>query len=182
MQPSFESTTESWRSAISSGSPALLEMEFLRILSRYWDKVDVGGPEDCWNWTACTTHFGYGNFWNGHRLINSHRFSWVIHHGPITNGLWVLHKCDNPKCCNPAHLELGTPSKNLLDACDRGRKICNKPICANGHEMTPENSLQRSDNRTARCRICGRTNGRKSWFKRQGKNVPPKTRADYQGA
>jgi hypothetical protein len=51
----------------------------------------------------------------------SHRAAWKLTHGPIPDGLQVLHRCDNPPCCNPAHLFLGTQQDNIADMHKKGR-------------------------------------------------------------
>ncbi len=56
-----------------------------------------------------------GTYWYAHRL------AWLIFYGPIPKGKWVLHKCDNPPCCNPAHLFLGTTQDNTADRDAKGR-------------------------------------------------------------
>lgn len=53
--------------------------------------------------------------------IPTHRVSWILHHGEIKGGLWVLHKCDNPKCINIDHLFLGTALENSLDMRNKKR-------------------------------------------------------------
>ena len=53
--------------------------------------------------------------------IAAHRLSWILNVGPIPRGLWVLHKCDNPPCCNPDHLFLGTNRDNVTDRDKKGR-------------------------------------------------------------
>ncbi len=53
----------------------------------------------------------------------AHRASWQISFGPIPDGLQVLHTCDNPPCCNPAHLFLGTQLDNIYDMCAKGRHV-----------------------------------------------------------
>lgn len=88
---------------------------------RFWPKVNKEGafhsPElgRCWEWTASTIHTGYGRFSIGARSIASHRASWQFAYGPIPEGLCVLHRCDNPPCCNPEHLFLGTHADNAQD-------------------------------------------------------------------
>ena len=89
-------------------------------MDRFWSKVKKAGPDDCWEWQAATTG-GYGRFmFNGKPHIAS-RFAFELTHGDIPHGQVVRHTCDNPKCCNPAHLVLGTQKENLHDAITRGR-------------------------------------------------------------
>lgn len=88
---------------------------------RFWSKVDVGEPGECWEWLAGKSH-GYGAFWIHNKHQRAHRVSWVLTFGPIPRGLCVCHKCDNPGCCNPYHLFLGTPSDNRQDAVQKGRR------------------------------------------------------------
>jgi hypothetical protein len=88
---------------------------------RFWDKVEKS--DGCWNWTASCNGPGYGQIRPGgcgNQLL-AHRVSWEIHHGPIPDGLCVLHDCDNPPCVNPAHLFLGTKGDNTRDMHAKGR-------------------------------------------------------------
>lgn len=66
---------------------------------------------------------GYGALWD--RSINNnrtaHRLAWEFARGPIPEGQWVLHRCDNPPCCNPSHLFLGTQTENDADRTTKGR-------------------------------------------------------------
>jgi len=64
---------------------------------------------------------GYGGFWDGSRVVAAHRFAWGMEHGSIPEGLHILHRCDNPPCCNPPHLYLGTNADNVADRVSRGR-------------------------------------------------------------
>lgn len=94
-------------------------------LNRFWSKVSVGAPDECWEWTGCRHTKGYGDFSAGGKHIRAHRFSWIIANGEISTGLSVLHRCDNPPCINPSHLFLGTVRENILDMIHKGR--ANKP-------------------------------------------------------
>jgi hypothetical protein len=91
-------------------------------ISRFWDKVAVRGPDDCWEWQAGCFKRGYGAFaFDGHKPGYAHRFSYELHHGPIPEGMRVLHECDNPPCVNPKHLRAGTQKDNIQDAVNKDR-------------------------------------------------------------
>jgi hypothetical protein len=95
------------------------------VEERFWRYVDKTGP--CWVWTGAKSDLGYGNFTSllGDRL--THRLSWMFCNGPIPDGLSVLHRCDNPPCCNPDHLFLGTQLENIHDAIAKGRMSNDHP-------------------------------------------------------
>lgn len=86
-------------------------------LRRFWSKVRK--TESCWLWIAATTK-GYGQF---HHLDEryAHRVSWVLAHGPVPDGMRVLHHCDTPLCVNPSHLFLGTARDNTADMVSKRR-------------------------------------------------------------
>jgi hypothetical protein len=86
---------------------------------RFWSKVDVCGPDECWEWTAYRLPAGYGTF--GRPTTTTHRIAWQLTNGPIPEGMFVCHKCDNPPCVNPAHLFVGTQQDNLRDMWSKGR-------------------------------------------------------------
>lgn len=118
----------------------------------------------CWLWTAGLGGSGYGALRYG-TPTRAHRVSYMVFVGPITDGLFVCHRCDTPLCVNPDHLFLGTAKDNAVDAMRKGR-LCHQhqTHCANGHERTPENVhvFQRKRSTVTLCKICCRVNATKS--------------------
>lgn len=86
---------------------------------RFWQSVDQSG--DCWLWTAGVDKDGYGRIRVNGAQQRTHQVSYVLHYGPIPDGMWVLHRCDNPRCVRPDHLFLGTSQDNVADRTTKGR-------------------------------------------------------------
>jgi hypothetical protein len=84
------------------------------IEQRFWSKVNLKGPNECWEWKA-NLRKGYGMFRISNKIVSAHRVSWTMLRGDIPEGLLVLHKCNNEKCVNPNHLYLGTHGDNVTD-------------------------------------------------------------------
>src|SRR3990167_1944062 len=83
--------------------------------SRFWQKVDKHGPDECWPYTGASGSTGYGMFWLDGKNVHANRAAWLLTNGPIPDGINVLHECDNPPCVNPVHLFLGTDMDNVHD-------------------------------------------------------------------
>lgn len=98
---------------------------------KFWPKVnkDPNHPKGCWEWMGKKAYNGRNNKYIrgvirvNNKFIKVHRISYNLHYGEIPPGLEVCHKCDNPLCVNPDHLELGTHQKNMEDCVHRGRLI-----------------------------------------------------------
>jgi len=94
------------------------------LADRFWKKVNVSDSTQCWEWKAYTLKSGYGWMYVGDRKSNfSHRVSALLNGliDTLDSKLHVLHRCDNPKCCNPSHLFLGTNADNVADRVSKGR-------------------------------------------------------------
>jgi hypothetical protein len=91
------------------------------VEQRFRPKVDKRGPDDCWPWTASKVPDGYGKLNFKGTMLAAHRIAWELERGEIPDGLLVLHTCDHPGCCNPAHLFLGTNQDNADDKVRKGR-------------------------------------------------------------
>jgi len=88
-------------------------------LTRFFKKVRK--TDSCWIWTGALSDCDYGLFGIKGQMLYSHRLMWEHHHGPIPEGLFVCHDCDNPSCVNPEHLKLGTHQDNMDDMKRKGR-------------------------------------------------------------
>jgi hypothetical protein len=102
----------------------------VKLWARLLHYIDRSG--ECWVWTASTSLSGYGRISfvlpDGRRkLLQAHRVMYELVHGPIPAEMVVRHSCDNPPCCRPDHLLLGSQAENVQDMVDRGR---------HGHGMT----------------------------------------------
>jgi hypothetical protein len=93
------------------------------LAERFWEKVSRGAEDECWLWTGAGARTSrYGNLIRPDgQHAQAHRVAWELAHGPVPDGLQVLHTCDHGLCVNPAHLFLGTQLDNVLDMERKGR-------------------------------------------------------------
>jgi hypothetical protein len=100
------------------------------------NRCKINGESGCWEWQKSGDKRGYGlikHKYFGGDWMYVHRAMWYAHGNTIPEGMILLHACDNPKCCNPAHLSLGTHKENTADMLSKGRqssKLSNEDVKA----------------------------------------------------
>ena len=108
---------------------------------RFWSKVDMRGPDECWNWQASVNARGYGRFkLASYQNATASRVALIAAKREEPDGMQVLHTCDNPSCCNPAHLYFGTHEQNMRDKVARDR-------CRSGDQSGFKNGASKIDER-----------------------------------
>jgi hypothetical protein len=136
------------------------EIEFLTIphlsrkrIAQIFSKIEIDPVTGCWNWTGCRTTKNYGKTNYKSEVVPAHRlmYAWLVEPLPrgIGKGIPVLDHfvCDNPPCCNPAHLRLGSQRDNVLRGAGPCAQNARKTHCKRGHEL-PDTGNER------RCRTC----------------------------
>lgn len=139
---------------MTDATQALLPVE---VQSRFWERVEKHGPDDCWPWIGCKDSKGYGSMSHGGRRRRATHISYEIDKGtPFPTGLLARHTCDNPPCVNPAHIIPGTDRENSWDMVERGRhQHKRKTHCKCGLPLSGDNlMILRFGWR--RCRTCHR--------------------------
>lgn len=110
--------------------------ELVRV---FWKYVDKKGRTACWEWKASRHWIGHGQFNVFGVSTGSHRVAMMIHLGrKLKKGEFICHKCDNPPCCNPRHLFIGTQRDNMLDMVNKRRGLIG---VKNGHSRLTEEQV-----------------------------------------
>lgn len=136
--------------------------------------ISIDAATGCWNFMGYCDKDGYGqltcpNGKSGGKNFRAHRIAAHVWLGfDLKSPLRICHHCDNPPCCNPDHLFIGTEVDNTQDAIRKGRKFqsIKKIHCKHGHEFTPENTIWQRGGRRE-CRECHYTLNRKYYHRRK---------------
>lgn len=140
---------------------------YIGVEKRLMINLRIDPLTGCWNWTKATDRDGYGSIKIKKKTCRVSRVAYQLYVGQIPDNLLVLHICDNRRCFNPNHLELGDEGKNRRDAFKRGRITADdlkhwfkkrsekhrKTHCNRGHEFSPENTRVKK-NGSRSCRKC----------------------------
>lgn len=127
----------------------------------FWAHIAIRGPEECWEWIGYRARGKYGVVTIKKRTWNAHRIAWELQNTQkIPTGMDACHSCDNPPCCNPSHIWIGTRKENLQDCARKGRQWKQQRThCVHGHLLQGDN-IRLVPNTTRRvCRICDKARG-----------------------
>ena len=120
-----------------SGIQLTQDMITNRLKHRFWSKVEIKDTSSCWPWKASFGYRDYGKFKFLNTYVSAHRIAYLVTKGDVPQNLIVLHTCDNPSCCNPEHLGLGTIAENNWDRATKGRN----GNCGNMKKLKDEDIL-----------------------------------------
>jgi HNH endonuclease len=123
--------------------PANRSQDYCSFRCRFYSKIDMRTPTECWEWQASRHEKGYGWFRLGGKMRKAHTVAYEYFKGEIPAGLLVCHECDNPACCNPNHLWVGTVADNTHDMIRKGRNYTTPK--GSSKKLTPEDAVSIRD-------------------------------------
>lgn len=121
-----------------NGTAQMTPAEFLALCRRheklFWARLGPRSPDVCWLWSGANDgRFGYGHLKLEGVTVKAHRASYALTKGEIAEGQFILHACDTPACCNPAHLSAGSHAANMADMVRRDRAKGGSPAGEGNH-------------------------------------------------
>lgn len=126
-------------------------------IDRFWSKVDIRGPDECWPWLGGCDRNGYGKLGINGKVKFAHRIAYILIYGDTK--LQVCHKpviCHNRICCNQKHLYAGTAARNRNDQ-KLDKTECRKPVIRSDgkiYSCSKEAASQMGIDRGNLCRVC----------------------------
>ncbi len=111
------------------------------IIDDFWARVNIAGPDECWEWQGCLRN-GYGKMRVRGQWIGTHTFSLTLKLGALPPGALTCHHCDNPPCCNPAHLYAGSHQDNVDDCVRRKRNNAQKGEARYNAKLTNQDIME----------------------------------------
>ena len=129
--------------------------------------------------------YGFTREMKKRKILFVHRLEWERFHGPIPEGGWICHHCDNPSCIEPMHLYLGDRKSNAKDRGQRGRSaeprgVARVTHCSKGHKYAPEDNRGKFGRMLQVCRICRRETQRKRRAIARARSLIRGERNDFQ--
>lgn len=121
-------------------------------IERFYRFIDKRGPNECWPWLGAKYPYGYGKFSIRHDLFRANRIALFLRTGIDPGELKALHSCDNPPCCNGAHIFGGSKADNTHDMCKKGRQGDHRAKNPVKGETHPASRLTANQVRTIRLR------------------------------